>query len=129
MPSDPDPPPRLNSRDFARKLRRDSTDAEQRLWQALRDRRLRGYKFRRQHPVPPYILDFYCVELALALELDGGGHREPEQRRHDEARTAFLNQRGILVKRFTNYEVLLQTETLVDHLWILVTRRAELRGE
>jgi very-short-patch-repair endonuclease len=119
--------PRLTPRDFARQLRQKSTDAEKRLWSLLRDRKLRGFKFRRQHPVAPYVLDFYCAELSLAVELDGGGHLEPEQRLHDQARTAFLGQRGILVKRVTNYEVLVQTEALMDHLWILLTERAGMK--
>jgi very-short-patch-repair endonuclease len=119
--------PRLTPRDFARQLRQKSTDAEKRLWSLLRDRKLRGFKFRRQHPVAPYVLDFYCAELSLAVELDGGGHLEPQQRLHDQARTAFLGQRGILVKRVTNYEVLVQTEALMDHLWILLTERAGIK--
>jgi very-short-patch-repair endonuclease len=119
--------PRLTPRDFARQLRQKSTDAEKRLWSLLRDRKLRGFKFRRQHPVAPYVLDFYCAELSLAVELDGGGHLEPEQRLHDQARTAFLGQRGILVKRVTNHEVLVQTEALMDHLWILLTERAGIK--
>lgn len=122
------PEPRLPPRDFARRLRRDATDAEKRLWSALRDRRLRGFKFRRQHPVPPYVLDFCCVEIGLCIELDGGGHLEPEQQRHDAARSDFLVQQGIKVVRLTNYEVLVKREELLDHLWVVVTQRAGLPG-
>ena len=60
--------------DFARRLRRDQTDVERKLWFALRDRRLHGFKFRRQQPVGSYIVDFICFEAKLIIELDGGQH-------------------------------------------------------
>jgi very-short-patch-repair endonuclease len=120
--------PRLSPKDFARKLRRESTDAERRLWTALRDRRLRGFKFRRQHPLPPYVLDFYCVRLALCIELDGGGHLEADQVRHDAERSAFLKWRGIKAFRFKNYDALVETQQLVDHLWVILTQRGGLVG-
>ena len=61
---------------FARQLRSEQTEVEQQLWRALRNRRLQGVKFRRQHPVPPYVLDFYCHAAKLAIELDGSQHLE-----------------------------------------------------
>lgn len=64
--------PTLAQRQFARHLRTSQTDCEQLLWQKLRSRQVAGLKFRRQVPVPPFVLDFYCVELTLAVELDGG---------------------------------------------------------
>jgi very-short-patch-repair endonuclease len=73
---------------FARELRQNETDAERLLWRLLRNRSLAGAKFRRQHPFPPYVLDFYCHELKLAIELDGGQHNLPEGRLHDKVRTA-----------------------------------------
>ena len=115
-------------REFARKLRLESTDAERRLWKALRNRRLRGFKFRRQHPMPPYVLDFCCLELKLCLEIDGGGHLSANQVRHDNARTEFLIRHGFHVKRMTNHDVLVDTEHLVDHLWVLVTQRSGMGG-
>jgi very-short-patch-repair endonuclease len=83
-----------------RDLRRASTDGEAALWRHLRARQLAGFKFRRQHPVGWYVLDFYCCEARLAVELDGGQHLEPAVRAYDECRTAFLRRRRIKVLRF-----------------------------
>jgi very-short-patch-repair endonuclease len=83
-----------------RDLRRDSTDAERLLWKRLRDRRLLGFKFRRQYPCGPFILDFFCPEKRVAIELDGGQHFEASVQAYDERRTAFLGRRGITVIRF-----------------------------
>jgi very-short-patch-repair endonuclease len=83
-----------------RALRRASTDAEAALWGQLRARRLAGFKFRRQHPCGPYILDFYCPHARLAVELDGGQHFEPEAQGYDERRERFLRRHGIRVLRF-----------------------------
>ena len=120
--------PRMPIRNFARQLRRTSTDAERRLWRALRHRQLRGFKFRRQHPVPPYVLDFYCVGLKLCIELDGGGHLDEKLRSHDQRRSAFLREKGIKVIRIANDEVMKDVDALVDHLWLRVTKRAGLAG-
>src|SRR5438874_1632896 len=75
---------------FARDMRRAPTQAEQRLWSLLRDRRLGGFKFRRQHPVGGYILDFFCESASTAIELDGTQHTTPEGIAYDERRTADL---------------------------------------
>jgi very-short-patch-repair endonuclease len=96
--------PRLAPREFARKLRHNGTDAERALWFHLRDRRLGGLKFRRQHPIGPYTVDFACVEAGLVVELDGGQHLEARSR--DAARTAFLESRGWRVIRLWNHEAL-----------------------
>lgn len=89
--------------DFARQLRRALTPEEQRLWYLLRSRRFAHYKFRRQHPVGHYILDFACCEARLVIELDGGQH--DEQQDYDRYRTEWLTQRGWQVLRFWNNEV------------------------
>ena len=73
-------------KDFAQKLRKNQTRTEARLWARLRDRRLGGFKFRRQYPIGGYILDFYCPETHLAIELDGGGHAKDEQKEYDKKR-------------------------------------------
>jgi very-short-patch-repair endonuclease len=88
---------------LARKLRRDGTDVERRLWHRLRNGQIGGAHFRRQHPAGRYILDFYCPALALAIELDGGQHAETETR--DRERGEWLKQRGVTVLRFWNSDV------------------------
>ena len=102
-------------KDFARKLRAEKSDTESLMWSLLRDRRLGGAKFRRQHPVDPYVLDFYCHEANLAIELDGGQHSETIAK--DEARSAFLKDKGIDVLRFWNNEVLAETEAVLEKIW------------
>ena len=97
-------PPELLKR--CRDLRKNQTSAEGLLWSLLRDRQLNGLKFRRQHPMGGYILDFYCHEAQLAVELDGSGHLEAEQARHDEQRTQDLEALGVRVVRMWNHEVL-----------------------
>jgi very-short-patch-repair endonuclease len=74
----------------ARELRRTATPAERKLWSALRGKQLHGLKFRRQHPLPPYILDLYCHEKRLVVELDGGQHNEVARTAYDLERTAWL---------------------------------------
>ena len=83
------------------------TDAEKRLWAVLRGRRLRGYKFRRQRPVGPYILDFVCIEYRLVIEADGGQHADNAQ---DDVRTAWLTTAGWRVIRFWNNDILSNSE-------------------
>jgi type I restriction enzyme M protein len=93
-----------------RRLRREATLAEAALWALLRGRRLGGFKFRRQHPCGPFILDFFCPERRLAIELDGGQHFEPRARAYDDWRTEFIAARGITVVRFPCDQVLRRTE-------------------
>jgi len=113
---------------IARELRQNQTDAERLLWRLLRNRSLAGAKFLRQHPFPPYVLDFYCHELKLAIELDGGQHNLPEGRLHDKVRTAKLAEHGIRVLRFWNHEVLRDTESVLEAIYqAIVERREELR--
>ena len=94
----------MRERIDARQRRQLMTPAERRLWAVLGDGRLSGAKFRRQHPVGRFVLDFYCPAAALALEIDGEIHAH--QTEYDEARTAYLESRGIRVIRFNNDEVL-----------------------
>ena len=86
----------------ARDMRKCSTRAEIRIWSWLRDRRFDGFKFKRQPPMGRYILDFYCAELNLAIELDGRHHDQPQMVEYDEARTRYLAKRGIYVLRIAN---------------------------
>ncbi|HEV2608889.1 MAG TPA: endonuclease domain-containing protein [Noviherbaspirillum sp.] len=91
------------SKNHARTLRTNLTLAEQRLWNALRSKQLHGHRFRRQHPIHPYIADFACIEKMLVIELDGGQHQERIQ--YDENRTAFMQTQGWQVLRFWNNDV------------------------
>lgn len=92
---------------FARALRKNQTEAEKRLWYYLRDRRLNGFKFRRQHVIGPYVVDLVCIEQKLIIELDGGQH--VERASQDERRSLYLAQQDFRVIRFWNDQVLTQT--------------------
>jgi len=108
-------PPEILRR--ARQLRRDQTDAERILWKLLRGRQLGGFKFRRQRPFGSYILDFYCSQKKLAVELDGGGHAEEVQASYDAERTAYLKHSDIQVLRFWNHQVLQEPEAVLQKIW------------
>ncbi|MFJ5284363.1 endonuclease domain-containing protein [Pseudomonas sp. NPDC088429] len=101
---------------FSRQLRANQTDCELLLWQRLRSRQIANLKFRRQFPCPPYVLDFYCAELKLVIELDGGQHFETSGLIHDQRRTLYLYQQGIEVVRFSNLEVLQQMDAVLEQL-------------
>ena len=90
----------------ARKLRRAVTAAEQRAWWLLRDRNLLGLKFRRQHPIGKFVVDFYCQQSRLAVELDGSAHAQPREARRDSAKDATLRRLGVRVLRLPNGMVL-----------------------
>lgn len=96
--------------DTSRELRRYSTEAEKRLWYHLRAGRLEGFKFRRQHPHPPYVLDFYCEAAKLVMELDGSQHNEIA----DAARTKLLEGAGMKVLRFWDNDVLKDTQAVLE---------------
>jgi len=83
---------------------------ERKLWRSLRKNQLCGLRFRRQHPIPPYIVDFYCHSYRLVVELDGAHHGEPRAVAHDQVRTAALEAQGYCVLRFTNRQVIDDTE-------------------
>ena len=96
---------------LSRKLRREASLPERILWQRLRKGQLDGCKFRRQHPIGPYFVDFVCLAKRLIVELDGGQHGD--QCEHDWERTKRLEERGFKVIRFWNSEVLRETEAVV----------------
>jgi very-short-patch-repair endonuclease len=104
----------------ARQLRQDATDAEQRLWSALRDRRLSGYRFRRQYPIGRYIADFACTRHRLIVEADGSQHADSDA---DRARTAWLEGQGWRVLRFWNNDVLANTDGVVETILKELTNR------
>lgn len=91
---------------YARQLRRRLTLPEVLMWQALRRRGLAGLRFRRQHPIGPYILDFYCDEFRLAVEIDGQSHDHPDRIDRDQRRTDWLTRQGVRVIRLAARDVL-----------------------
>ena len=97
----------------ARALRQNSTEAERLMWSHLRDRRLAGHKFRRQHPQGPFFADFACLDARLVVEIDGGQHFEPDAVAADARRTAALQQAGFEVLRFDNRQVLAETDAVL----------------
>jgi very-short-patch-repair endonuclease len=103
----------------ARTLRRRPTNAEERLWRRLRGKQL-GVRFRRQHPIAGYIVDFYCAPARLVIELDGGGHASEEQRRYDARRDRELTRRGLQVLRVWNPEVVSNPEAVLERIWAYV---------
>jgi very-short-patch-repair endonuclease len=94
----------------AKSLRTLSTDAEARLWYHLRAKRLGDLKFRRQHPIPPYVADFYCEALRLVIELDGSQHDEDS----DHVRTQALERQGLVVLRFWDNQVLKEIDAVLE---------------
>lgn len=102
-------------RTWAREMRGRMTDAEALLWMLLRNRRIAGAKFRRQHPVGRYILDYYCIENKLGIELDGGQHGEALD--YDQRRDDWLRTQGILVLRFWNNQMLTETEAVMEAIY------------
>jgi len=115
--------PRRNHNEFSRRLRREQTAEEKDLWKVLRSRRFAGFKFRRQHEVAPYFLDFYCPLAKLAVELDGSGHGLPGQQEHDTERDAFLAAKGIKMLRFWNLEWSRNSEGCLLEIWAALTRQ------
>jgi very-short-patch-repair endonuclease len=108
---------------YRKQLRAEATPAENRLWRALRGRRLLGLKFRRQHSIGSYIADFYCLEKALVVELDGGQHATDEGTQYDQVRTKFLHTQNINVIRFWNTDVLQNVQGVVDEITEFVLTR------
>ena len=99
-----------------RELRRSQTDAEKAFWARVRNKQFLGMKFFRQYGVGPYILDFYCPAIKLAVELDGGQHNQDENREYDAARSAYLKANGIEVIRYWNNEVLCEIDGVLTQL-------------
>jgi very-short-patch-repair endonuclease len=100
----------------AKALRHKMTEAENTLWFQLKNRKLNGLKFRRQHPVHLYIADFYCHEKHLIIEVDGGIHNNPLVKEHDENRSAELDRLGITIIRFSNEQIMQNLETVLKEI-------------
>jgi len=99
---------------FARSMRADPAPAEKKLWRCLRDRQLSGFKFRRQHPLGPFIADFFCPKLKLVVELDGDSHAERAV--YDDRRTVRLERDGYFVIRFRNEDVFRHLDAVLHAL-------------
>jgi very-short-patch-repair endonuclease/gamma-glutamylcyclotransferase (GGCT)/AIG2-like uncharacterized protein YtfP len=106
---------------YARDMRREQPDAERKLWEHLRKHRLEGFRFRRQHPIEGFIVDFYCVSAHLAIELDGGQHFDADAVDYDQARTEKLKSLGVRVVRFSDVDVLKDTDVVVEEIYRTLT--------
>ena len=104
-----------------RRLRRNQTDSERALWAKVRNKQFFGIKFFRQYGIGPYIIDFYCPTVKLAVELDGGHHSQSDNREYDAARSEYLKTQGIDVMRFWDNEVLLDIQSVLSKLALKVT--------
>jgi len=112
------------NKSVARTLRKNDTWAEKLMWSWLRGRRFSDYKFRRQHTYGSYILDFYCIEAALNIELDGSQHGFPEHQSKDKERDDWLAVRGVKVLRFWNSTLRKDKDSIRDTIWHVLQERA-----
>ena len=106
--------------DRAQQLRKNSTEVEKKLWKRLQNRKFEGLKFRRQHPISRFIVDFYCHEKLLVIEVDGGIHEEAKVKERDEGREEELENLGLTVIRFTNEEVLNNMNSVLEKLKTMI---------
>ncbi|MBN8967455.1 MAG: endonuclease domain-containing protein [Rhizobiales bacterium] len=114
---------RATTRDNARRLRRDSTDAERLIWKELRAHHLDGISFRRQTPVGPFIVDFVCHAAGLVIEIDGGQHYEAPGRAADAARDAYLKAKDFDILRFSNADVLTNLPGVLETILLFVRKK------
>ena len=110
-------------RNNAKSMRKSMTDAELKLWNAVRAHRLMGLGFRRQVPIDRYIVDFACPQHRIIVEVDGSQHNDPDALRYDMERTGFLEHSGWTVLRFTNDDVLNEIDGVCQHIIIAATQR------
>jgi very-short-patch-repair endonuclease len=100
----------------AKALRLNTTETEKLLWEKIGQNQLSGFRFKRQHPIAHYIVDFYCHKAKLIIELDGGYHNEADQMINDEFRTDELTDLGLMVLRFSNEEVRSRMEEVIKRI-------------
>jgi very-short-patch-repair endonuclease len=112
---------------FAKSLRTNATDAERILWSLLRTRQLGGLRFRRQQPIGPYIVDFFCPSAKLIVELDGSQHGTDQAVSYDDDRTRFLQARGYRVLRFWNADVMKNRDSVMEAIHHIATTQPEIR--
>jgi very-short-patch-repair endonuclease len=118
--------PAMTSR--ARHLRKDLTEAEKKLWHAIRRDQIGRLNFRRQHPIGVYVLDFYCPSIRLAVEVDGGQHNEAIGRARDDRRARWLASKGVVMLRFWNNEVLSNLEGVLSEIGRAAETRCSARA-
>ncbi|MGD2118943.1 MAG: DUF559 domain-containing protein [Chromatiales bacterium] len=111
----------MNKIERARELRKNQTDAERKLWQHLRNRNLLEFKFRRQHTIGPYVVDFVCLALKLVVELDGSQHMQNEE--YDQRRARYLNEKGYEVFRFWNNDILERIDSVLEAPTLTLSQR------
>jgi very-short-patch-repair endonuclease len=119
MKSDPMIPPAFNLpklKSRRQELRKKQTDAEKALWQKLRGKQLKNLKFFRQYSIGPFILDFYCPQKYLGVELDGGGHASEEGRAYDEEREQYLKSMNVRIIRFWNHDILKNLDAVLEKI-------------
>ncbi len=104
-------------KEYARSLRKNMTDAERMLWSRIRRRQLKGNQFFRQRIIGDYIVDFYCPNAKLVVEVDGGQHYSSEGKQKDEVRDSYMAQLGLSVLRFSDREVFKELERVVEAIW------------
>jgi very-short-patch-repair endonuclease len=110
-----------NTFEKAHELRRNMTEAEKLLWKELKNRRIFKTRFRRQHPIDIFIVDFYCHEFKLAIELDGEIHLKKEVAEYDDGRTHDINKLGITILRFTNDQVFTEKDNIIRDILKLIS--------
>lgn len=121
-------PYREDLKKLSRRLRRQMTDAERKLWGRIRGKQICGVQFYRQKPLLDFILDFYAPAARLVIEIDGGQHFEPEHQLQDALRDDRLNEIGLEVLRFDNLQVLLQLDAVVERIHEVVSRKVKSDG-
>ncbi len=105
------------------RLRNNSTEAEKFLWSKLKRKQFLGYKFRRQHGIGKYIVDFYCPHATLAIELDGVTHYTDEQIAYDKEKEGFIRAKGIQVLRFTNEDVYKRIDIVLEAILVEIEKQ------
>lgn len=115
-----------SAKELRRELRQRQTDAEGILWEHLRNRQLAGKKFRRQHSFGPFIVDFYCHEHSLVIEVDGSIHNTLESRVNDAERESILRDMGLVILRFSNDEVMRNTDRVINDIKLTLYKKAPL---
>lgn len=113
----------------ARTLRKNMTDSELKLWSRIRRKQLHGLQFYRQRPIGNYVVDFYCPQAQLVLEVDGSQHMNVREIQQDQYRNSYLKQQGIRVLRFDNLQVLNQIDAVIERIYWAITSRILLRGQ